>query len=121
MEKKFALYVSQSENTKSGYHPCNCSECNHWTTEFEPTTDEGALKSLCDFATRMTHKNPRGKIKRLSKGKRKLLSRILGVQLVQGFYVEVSYAQYYEPQPEPIPPSASEALRRLHNLKRGSW
>lgn len=120
MEKKFVLCVDQSENTKSGYHPCECSECNHWTTNFEPTTDEEALKKLCDFAKRITHNGSRGRIKKLGKGKRKLLSRILGVQVVEGYYVEVSYGQYYEPEPEPIPPSVSEAIQRLHSLERGS-
>lgn len=120
MEKKFVLYVDQSENTKSGYHPCRCLECSHWTIEFEPTADEEALKKIRDFAKRITHKVSKGKIRSLNKGRRNLLSRILGVRIVRGFYVEVSYGEYSEPLPKPVPPSASEALQRLHKLERGS-
>ncbi|MDO8565036.1 MAG: hypothetical protein Q7R67_00185 [bacterium] len=119
MEKKFVLSIVESENTKYGYNPCECSDCTHWSINFEPSADEAAVKELCDFVNRVSHS--KGKIKELGEKECKFLSALLGINITGGLpYVEARYWEYQEPRPEPPPSSVSEAFRRLHNLKRGS-
>ncbi len=117
MEKKFQVIVRSSDWLSVGGKVCGCAECDNSEVAFEPCTEAEA--KLFTRIVRRVIRSGRGRKTNVEDGNfHKALHRVLGFPVAHR-YVDVSYVEYFEPVPLKryyVP----EAIRRLHNLERGS-